>query len=64
MNSFITLAPTPWLDGKHAIFGRVSSGMNVVKRMGLVKTDAQERPMDDVSIAKATVLEAEDQDLA
>ena len=31
---FLTLAPTPWLDGKHTIFGRVSSGMGVVKRMG------------------------------
>lgn len=40
---FITLAPTPWLDGKHTIFGRVSDGMNVVKRMGLVKTDANDR---------------------
>ena len=35
---FITLAPTPWLDGKHTIFGRVTSGMRVVQRMGLVKT--------------------------
>ncbi|KAL7317010.1 Peptidyl-prolyl cis-trans isomerase-like 1 [Mucor circinelloides] len=40
---FITLAPTPWLDGKHTIFGRVSDGMNVVKRMGLVRTDGNDR---------------------
>ncbi|KAI9469875.1 MAG: peptidyl-prolyl cis-trans isomerase-like 1 [Benjaminiella poitrasii] len=40
---FITLAPTPWLDGKHTIFGRVNDGMNVVKRMGLVRTDANDR---------------------
>ncbi|KAI8098078.1 peptidyl-prolyl cis-trans isomerase-like 1 [Gilbertella persicaria] len=40
---FITLAPTPWLDGKHTIFGRVSDGMNIVKRMGLVRTDASDR---------------------
>ncbi|OAF63288.1 heme binding [Pseudogymnoascus destructans] len=35
---FITLAPTPWLDGKHTIFGRVTRGLGVLKRMGLVKT--------------------------
>ncbi|CAG8488914.1 33022_t:CDS:2 [Gigaspora margarita] len=40
---FITLAPTPWLDGKHTIFGRVSEGMRVVKRMGLVKCDSNDR---------------------
>ncbi|CEP15136.1 hypothetical protein [Parasitella parasitica] len=51
---FITLAPTPWLDGKHTIFGRVSDGMNVVKRMGLVRTDKQDKPIDDVSITKCS----------
>merc|ERR1719162_1000311 len=35
---FITLAPTPWLDGKHTIFGRISAGMSVVKRLGSVQT--------------------------
>ncbi|KAI8637004.1 cyclophilin-like protein [Parasitella parasitica] len=49
---FITLAPTPWLDGKHTIFGRVSDGMNVVKRMGLVRTTSENRPIDAVFITK------------
>ncbi|CAO3621443.1 unnamed protein product [Cunninghamella blakesleeana] len=53
---FITLAPTPWLDGKHTIFGRVADGMNIVKRMGLVATDAQDRPKDSVKIIKGSVL--------
>jgi hypothetical protein len=40
---FITLAPTPFLDGKHTIFGRVSSGMKVVQRLGAVATDGNDR---------------------
>ena len=40
---FITLGPTPYLDKKHTIFGRVSSGMRVVQRLGSVAVDAQER---------------------
>ena len=45
---FITLVPTPWLDGKHAIFGRVISGMDVVEAIGKVKTGPQDRPVEDV----------------
>ncbi|XP_065178416.1 peptidyl-prolyl cis-trans isomerase-like 1 [Sycon ciliatum] len=50
---FITLAPTQWLDGKHAIFGRISNGMGVVKRLGLVVTDDKDRPVDEHLIIKA-----------
>ncbi|KAH8165007.1 hypothetical protein CIB48_g3235 [Xylaria polymorpha] len=57
---FITLAPTPWLDGKHTIFGRVKSGMTVVKRMGLVKTGTDDRPAEEVKIIRARVLADED----
>ncbi|KAI5925690.1 cyclophilin type peptidyl-prolyl cis-trans isomerase [Camillea tinctor] len=56
---FITLAPTPWLDGKHTIFGRVRAGMGVVKRMGLVPTDADDRPREELKILRARVLEDE-----
>jgi peptidyl-prolyl cis-trans isomerase-like 1 len=54
---FITLAPTPWLDGKHTIFGRVTKGMGIVKRMGLVKTGADDKPLEDVRLVKARPLE-------
>ncbi|KAL3149891.1 hypothetical protein ABBQ38_013256 [Trebouxia sp. C0009 RCD-2024] len=53
---FITLAPTPWLDGKHTIFGRVCSGMGVIKRLGNVQTDAHDRPTTEVRILKASAL--------
>lgn len=52
---FITLSPTQWLDGKHAIFGRVQSGMTVVHRMGRVPTDNNDLPLEDVKIVRAYV---------
>ncbi|KAH7316477.1 peptidyl-prolyl cis-trans isomerase-like 1 [Stachybotrys elegans] len=57
---FITLAPTPWLDGKHTIFGRVKSGMATVKRMGLVKTGPEDRPVEEVKIVQAKIVESEE----
>jgi len=53
---FITLAPTQWLDGKHTIFGRVDKGMLRVKMLGQVEADHNDRPVDDVTIKKASVL--------
>ncbi|KUM66478.1 hypothetical protein ACN42_g591 [Penicillium freii] len=55
---YITLSPTPWLDGNHTIFGRVTSGMRVIQRMGLVKTGAEDKPVDEVKIIRARVVEA------
>ena len=51
---FITLAPTPWLDGKHTIFGRVCSGMKVIQRLGSVASDTNDRPLCELFILKAT----------
>ncbi|XP_053971271.1 peptidyl-prolyl cis-trans isomerase-like 1 [Hylaeus anthracinus] len=55
---FITLAPTQWLDGKHTIFGRIHTGMAIVKRIGLVETDKNDRPVDDIKIVKGSVRNA------
>lgn len=52
---FITLVPTQWLDGKHTIFGRISSGMQVIQRIGLIETDNDDRPVDDVKIQRSNV---------
>ena len=50
---FITLAPCQHLDGKHAIFGRVKDGMQVVQKLGQVAVGAGDRPIDPVTIFSA-----------
>jgi len=52
---FITTVPTPHLDGKHTVFGRVVRGQDTVQRIEGAKTDASDRPLSDVRIINVTI---------
>lgn len=56
---FVTLAATPWLDGKHAVFGKVVEGMDVVRAIGKVPTGRGDRPNEPVVMKKVTLESAE-----
>ncbi|ODM89522.1 Peptidylprolyl isomerase domain and WD repeat-containing protein 1 [Orchesella cincta] len=48
---FITVIPTPWLDNKHTVFGRIVRGMETVQNISMVKTNQKtDKPYDDVSV--------------
>ena len=55
---FITLAPTPWLDGKHTVFGKVIEGQDVIAQIAAVERDAGDKPRVDVVMKQVTIQES------
>lgn len=52
---FITVAPTPWLTGKHTIFGEVVDGVDIVDAIAAAPTDRSDRPQTDVEVRSIKV---------
>ena len=54
---FITVEPTPWLDGKHSVFGKVIEGINVIEEISKVDTDRNDKPIKDIIINSIKIIE-------
>jgi peptidyl-prolyl cis-trans isomerase B (cyclophilin B) len=53
----VTAEATPWLDGKHTVFGRVTDGMDVVDWISQVDTDANDKPREAVVIERVELVD-------
>nr|XP_033775878.1 peptidyl-prolyl cis-trans isomerase B [Geotrypetes seraphini] len=56
---FITTVKTSWLDGKHVVFGKVLTGMEIVQKIENTKTDSRDKPLKDVVIVDCGKIEVE-----
>ena len=53
---FITDAATPWLDGKHSVFGRVTQGLEIVKKIANADRGPADKPIEKIEMKKVSVL--------
>lgn len=58
---FITVAPTPHLDGRHTVFGSITKGMDVADAISKVPTGPGDRPVDEVKIKSIEILDPTDE---
>ena len=52
---YITTVPTPWLNGKHTVFGKVTRGMEVVTTIENVRVDDKKKPLMDIRVRMVKV---------
>jgi hypothetical protein len=48
---FITTKKTPWLDGRHVVFGKIIKGMDIIRKIEQTKTGGSDKPLKEVKIA-------------
>jgi cyclophilin family peptidyl-prolyl cis-trans isomerase len=51
----VTAEATPWLDGKHTVFGEVTSGMDVVDTLEQTETDSRDKPLEEMRIESISI---------
>ena len=55
---FVTLAPTPWLNGKHTIFGQVIEGQEIAEKIASVKKDNRDKPLEPIILKRVIIKES------
>ena len=55
IEAYKTIGGTPHLDGQYTVFGEVIEGMDIIEKIQGVKTDKNDRPLEDIRILRATV---------
>src|SRR5690606_5771576 len=53
---FVTVAATPWLDGRHTVFGEVTEGMDIVNKISVAPTGPNDKPKEDIKIKSVKIV--------